>query len=92
MTSGGNHGGWGTLIHRLQWQSQSDLAYILPRIIPYLHNKLAQAKLLLRWVQSRQDRPSHKAGYTDEEIDIAQQIGGLSSNKGKRRQDRALSS
>jgi len=86
LSSCSNHG-WGTLIHRVQWQRQSDIQYILQRVIPYMHTKKEQAKLLLRWVESRQDRESHKAGYTDEEINIRKQLSEFCT-KGRRRQDR----
>lgn len=83
-----NHGFGCEPLYILQWQSQSSLLTLLPQIIPYLRIKRMQAELLLEWCKSRQTRETHKAGYTNIEIQLAQAISGINSNKGRRRQDR----
>ena len=75
-------------LYRLQWQAQADLLCILPEIIPYLVVKKEQAELLLTWCESRQNRPTHKAGYTTREVEIAMEISRLASGKGRERKDR----
>lgn len=54
---------------------------LLPLIIPYLIGKRRQAELLLEFVNSRL-ASAHKADYTEIELQLANEIRGLNSNKG----------
>ena len=83
--------GHGTLsLYSLAWQAQPKVIEVLELIIPYLKLKKEKAILLLEYCKSRQDRSTHKAGYTDREIKIAQ-LMSVGCTKGRRRYDRALS-
>lgn len=92
ITTYANHGFKYSWIHRISWQSRSDLLNILNATLPYLVLKKEQAELMIQWCELRKRRKTHKAGYTDEEIKIAQQISNLASAKKRRRQDRAVGS
>lgn len=64
-------------IGRLRWGSQAIIVDILYAIRPYMNIKSKQADLMLEWCQSRQNRPSHTAGYTERENEIAEQFRSL---------------
>lgn len=88
-----NHGFRNSYIYHISWSSEADLLHILEATLPYLVLKRQHAELMIQWIKSRQSRESHKAGYTDEEIKIAQQMSNLPGNKkGRRKHDRAFAS
>lgn len=66
---------------RLTIQGMKRVAKVLPIIRPYLIAKPQQADLLQEFINLRMARP-HKAMYSDRELDIANEIRSLNSNKG----------
>lgn len=66
---------------RLTVQGHKRVVKILPLVIPFLLAKRRQAELLLEFVNSRL-AAGHHATYTERELEIANMIRGLNSNKG----------
>jgi hypothetical protein len=54
---------------------------LIPIVLPYLIAKTQQGHLLKEFIESRLAQP-HKAEYTDRDLEIANKIRSLNSNKG----------